>query len=104
MDLYHYKEKLQLESWHNNKYLSEEMKQFFKDIIQNSQDSDLLTNNRIHTLENDIRLMELFLNHKGTLNQYNKFKSYLLHVPYPTEVMLKNFFRKEKINRLLNNN
>ena len=90
MDLYQYKEKLQLESWHHNKYLSEDMKQFFRDIIQNSQEH-ITMNNRIYTLENDIRVIELYLNNKGVLKQFTNFKHFIGNDLYTSDIKIKNF-------------
>lgn len=99
-NLFHYRDKLQLESWHNNKYLSEDMKNFYIDIIESLNDSYFIQQN-FETMFKEIGLIIKFLDYRGLNKDYSDFKNYMLKTDSPSETEIKAFFRKQKIKKIL---
>ena len=101
MSLYHHRNNLKLESWDHNPYISPELKGFYIDIIEKIDyfDGLLYTYN---SKMDDLRILEMYLDNKGTKNDFNNFRNFVIMKNNPSELEIKIYFRKEKIKKILN--
>ncbi len=100
-DVYQYKDRLQLESWQTNNYMSADMKQFYLDMIHNMQQMSMLSES-IANLNKDVSDIKLYLDSKNLLNDFSKFQRYMMENPFADIDTIRAFFRKQKIEKILN--
>lgn len=101
MNKYEHMNKLQLETWHNNTYMSEDIKNFYRDIINELEDFGTIKT-RLINLESELSDIRLFLDAKGIKNDFTKFKSFMMSNPYADLNAIRGYFRKQKIEKILN--
>ena len=100
MSLHHHKNTLKLETWENNPCISIEMKSFYRDIIERIDYFDGLLY-MYNSKMDDLRIIDLYLNNKGSKNDFDRFKNFIQTSYNYDDKKLKSYFRKEKIRKLL---
>ncbi len=98
IDFNRHKQELQLESWNTNKYISEDMKNFYKDLILGMQN----ISSEVNVLKSEIKLMDIYLNNKNSKQDFSDFKRFIGSNSYADELTIKSYFRKKKIENILN--
>lgn len=101
MNYYNHKEILQLESWQTNNYISQDMKNFYLDVLQALDDLEN-TKFRINNLEQDLSNIKFYLDAKGMKNEYTKFELFMQSNPQVDLNAVRAYFRKQKIAKILN--
>ena len=95
-----FKNRLRLESWDNNEILSQTMKEFYKEIIDSISNLEIQQDNNRFFINEKVQTMEKYLKYKYIDSEYERFEIFIK--TSPTEAQIKSFFRKEKINQILN--
>jgi hypothetical protein len=101
-NIYEFKSRLKLESWENNENLSGTMKDFYKKIIDCIHNLEIQQNINKILVDEKVQTMEKYLKHKFIEDEYNRFEIFTKSNPTLSETEIKSFFRKEKINQILN--
>lgn len=97
-----FKNRLRLESWESNDLLSQTMKEFYKEIIESITHLEIQQDNNRFFVNEKVQTMEKYLKHKFIEDEYNRFEIFTKSNPTLSESEIKAFFRKEKINQILN--
>ncbi len=89
---------LQLEECDRNNNLSPEMKRFFRDIIHTMDD----ITSQLEANKTESRTIQNYLDYKNLKYDFTKFKNFILINPNSTENEIRAYFRKYKIEKILN--
>jgi hypothetical protein len=98
------KNKLRLNTWDENNIFSPDMKDFYNLIIDKltELESDLLFSKQTLLLVNDeVDIIKKYLNYKSLNTDLDTFKNFMYVTPNATDVEIKAFFRKKKIEKIL---
>ncbi len=101
-DFYALKNNLKLNDFEENKIFSSDMIKFYKTIMDSIEriENEIIfeKHNNLH----NFNTIETFLNYKSLRNEFSLYKEYLNSNPNATSTEIKSFFRKIKIEKILN--